>query len=131
MPDALRQFARQSGTLFKRYAAYRHERQHVCRAHTRMRTVVTAHVYHLAGLLHRPESRIYNCLGTADESYDGAVCGLARVNVKQLYAVRRLYYVCDLLDYRLVASLAEVGHALNNLPCLYHSIKSNYCQPKT
>ena len=93
-----------------------------------MRAVVAAHVDYLAGLLYGLESRLDHCLRAADEGHHRAVCGLARVYIEQLYALRRLDYVSDLLYNNLVATLAEVGHALYNLPCLCHSIKSDKCQ---
>ena len=87
-----------------------------------MRTVVTAHIYHLACLLDRLERGFNHIIRLANERHNGAVCGLTRVYVQQLNALARFYNVCDLLDYCLVAPFTEVRHALYYLPCLCHSI---------
>ena len=112
--DAFGQVTGQRRALFQRNPRNRDQRQDVRGAHARVRPLVAAHVDQLRGPLHAGKGRSDNRFGVADEGYDRAVGRLARIHIKHLHAARRLDGRHDLSDHLLVASLAEIGHALHD-----------------
>ena len=116
---ALGQLTSQQGTLLQRDAAHGDEGQHVGGSHAGMGTVVAAHVDDLGGFLRSAEGGLAYGLGTANESDDGAVGGVARVDIKQAHAIYTLDGIGDLTDDGHVAPLAKIRDALDDL---VHSI---------
>ena len=109
--NAARQSARQFGTLLERDARNGDERQHVGSAHARMGTVVIAHVDKFRGALHTGKGSLEHGFGLADEGHHRTVGRLAGVHIEQLDPFDRLDGRGNLVNYGLVASLAEIGNA--------------------
>ena len=109
--NAARQSARQLGTLLERDARNGDERQHVGGAHARMGAVVIAHVDKFRGAFHTGKGSLEHGFGLADEGHHHTVGRLAGVHVEQLDPFDRLDGRGNLVNYSLVASLAEIGNA--------------------
>ena len=71
----------------------------------------------IGGTLHPCESGLHDRFRVADESDDRAVGRFAGVHVQQLHAPGRLDGRGDLPDHVPVASLAEIGDALDDAIC--------------
>ena len=89
--NALGQLACQFGAFLQGDAAHGDEGQHIGGADTRVCPVVLAHVDHLSGFAHGAECGFHHGVGVAHEGDDGAVGGLARVDVEQAYAFGLFY----------------------------------------
>ena len=85
-----------------------------------MSSVVLAHVDDLSGLAGSTECSLNDSLRLAHEGHDGAVGRLTGVHVEQLHAFHRFNVIRYLLDNAHVASLAEIGHALDDSFLLSH-----------
>ena len=116
--DTFGQFAGQLGALGECDAANRDQRQHVGSPHARVRTLVTAHVDQLGSPLHPRKGGFDDRFGRADERDDSPVGRLAGIHVQQLDAPGGFDGRCDLTDYSLVASLAEIRDTLHDT--LFH-----------
>lgn len=86
--------------------------------HARVRTLVTAHVDQLGSPLHPRKGGFDDRFGRADERDDSPVGRLAGIHVQQLDAPGGFDGRCDLTDYCLVASLAEIRDTLHDT--LFH-----------
>ena len=75
--------------------------------------VVLRHVDQLGGLSGRPEGRLLDRFGFADERDDGAIGALARVHVQQADALDALDGGGDLADHGTVSALGEIGNTLD------------------
>ena len=87
-----------------------------------MSTVVLTHIDELACTLHSIESCLAYLFGRTHESYHRTIGSVARVHIEQFHTLMFLNLIGDLFNDLHVASLAKVGHALNNLCLLAHSI---------
>ena len=116
--DAFGQFAGQLGALGECDAANRDQRQHVGSPHARVCPLVTAHVDQLGSPLHPRKGGFDDRFGRADERDDSPVGRLAGIHVQQLDAPGGFDGRCDLTDYCLVASLAEIRDTLHDT--LFH-----------
>ena len=85
-----------------------------------MGTVVQPHVNQFASLPHGTERRFAHGFGLAHEGDDGAVGGLARIDIQQTDACCGLDFVRNGANHLLVSSLTEVGDTLNDtLVCVH------------
>ena len=82
--------------------------------------MMLAHIDEFACLCHSTESCVYNGLRLSYEGYNRTVGGFARIHVEELYSRCLFNLTGYLLDNVHVATLAEIGHALNNLLFLCH-----------
>ena len=123
--NALGKVARNLGTLLKRYAADRNNRQNVCGAYTWMGTMMLTHIYKLCSLCHSLKSSLHNVVGFAYKRNHRAVGGFSRVDVKQFYTLNALYFIRYLADNVQIAALAEVRHTLYYLLSFCHSVRYN------
>ena len=87
-----------------------------------MSTVVLTHIDELACTLHSIESSLAYLFGRTHEGYHRTIGSVARVHIEQFHTLMFLNLIGDLFNDLHVASLAKVGHALNNLCLLAHSI---------
>ncbi len=78
-----------------------------------MRSVVVAHVDEFGGTSHALESGFHNSFRLAHESNHRAVGGFARVDIEYFHAAGSADCLADTVDNPAVASLAEIGHALD------------------
>ncbi len=107
--------ARELGALLECDSAHRNQRAHIGCSHTRMRSVMVAHVDKFRRLLDSTECRLADRFRLSDESYYGTVGGLSRIHVKQTHLSPFFNLSCDCVDYGAVAALAEIRHALYDL----------------
>jgi hypothetical protein len=82
LPDAPTDLTGDRGALLHRHSRDGDKGDDVGGTETRMRAVVLPHIDKLGGTLHRPERRLADRLGRADEGDDGAVRVGARVHVQ-------------------------------------------------
>ena len=87
-----------------------------------MSTMVLTHIDELACTLHSIESCLAYLFGRTHEGYHRTIGSVARVHIEQFHTLMFLNLIGDLFNDLHVASLAKVGHALNNLCLLAHSI---------
>ena len=71
-----------------------------------------AHINQFGSTLYADKCSLNNRLGFTDKCHHRTVCRLARVYIEKFYIGSSLYCCGNLRDYLLVATLAEVGHAL-------------------
>ena len=82
---------------------------------TRVGTVVLAHVDEFGCLLDNLVGGLENRLGFTDEGDDGAVGGLAGVDVEEFHTLDLLNLGSHLIDDIHIAPFADIGHTFNKL----------------
>ena len=82
-----------------------------------MLSVMMSHVDNLGSLSDCTESSLHDLLGLSYESHHGTVGGGTGIDVQELYTLYTLGGVGNLFDNLHIASLAEVGNALDKFTC--------------
>ena len=101
--------------FFHRNVGDGNERADIHHAEARMLAVMFAHVDQLGRNPRAAHGRFDDRLWLADQCDDGAVGGLAGIDVEQINAVNRFDRVGDLFDDGEVVALAEVWYAFDEL----------------
>ena len=120
--NAFCQFACQFSTLLKGDTAHGNKREHISGTHTRVGTMVLAHVNQFSGLLHGLESGFDHCIGFAHKGHHSTVGGLSGIHIEQFYTLTAFNNIGYLAYHAFVTSLAEIGDTLYNLPYFCHNI---------
>lgn len=108
-------FTRQLGTFLEGDTAHGHEWTNIGSSHSRMCSMMVAHVDHLGRFLDTLKGCFHDVIGATYESNHGAVGGLTGIHVKQSYGRGRTDGIGYGFDHTLVASFAEIRDTLYQL----------------
>ena len=112
---ALGQCACQRGTLLQCDVSQGDERKHVGGPYAWMFALMVTHINEFSGTLHHTVGSLHDGIGRADERYHRTVGSLSPVDMQYANTTDRGDGLGDGVDVLDVASLTEVGYALNQV----------------